>query len=38
LGFAYQIIEDNQKGIENGKLVADDLTFMGIVGIEDPIR
>ena len=38
LGFAYQIIEDGKTGIENGKLVADDLTFMGIVGIEDPIR
>lgn len=38
LGFAYQIIEDDQKGIENGNMVADDLTFMGIVGIEDPIR
>ena len=38
LGFAYQILEDGQSGIENGKLVADELTFMGIVGIEDPIR
>ncbi len=38
LGFAYQIVEDEKKAIKDGHLVADNLTFMGIVGIEDPIR
>ena len=38
LGFAYQILKEDEKGIENGELVAKNLSFMGIVGIEDPIR
>lgn len=38
LAFAYQVVEDDSQAIQNGRLVADSLTFMGIVGIEDPIR
>jgi len=38
LGFAYQILNDNDMAIADGKVVADDLTFMGIVAIADPVR
>ena len=38
LGFAYQILEDNNKYIESGKVVATGLNFLGIVAISDPIR
>ncbi len=38
LGFAYMIVDDDIQAICNGKLVAKKLVFMGIVGIEDPIR
>ena len=38
LGFAYQILEDNDKYIESGKVVATGLNFLGIVAISDPIR
>lgn len=38
LGFAYMIVDDDLQAIRNGKLVAKKLIFMGIVGIEDPIR
>lgn len=38
LGFAYQIVQDGHPVIEDGNLVADNLTFAGIVGIEDPVR
>lgn len=38
LGFACQIIEPGENVIEDGKLVADNLTFMGIVAISDPVR
>ena len=38
LGFAYQMVEEGQSTIENGQLVAKDLVFAGVVGIEDPIR
>lgn len=38
LGFAYQVLGDGDTGIENGKLVADDLTFLGIAAISDPVR
>lgn len=38
LGFAYQILQDGHPVIEDGNLVADNLTFAGIVGIEDPVR
>ena len=38
LGFAYQIVQDGHPVIEDGNLVADNLIFAGIVGIEDPVR
>ena len=38
LGFAYQIIEEGDKTIEDNKVVADKLIFMGIVAISDPVR
>lgn len=38
LGFAYQVLNDGDKTIENNKVVADNLTFLGIVAISDPVR
>lgn len=38
LGFAYQIVEEGEKTIVNGKVEADNLTFLGIVAISDPVR
>ena len=38
LGFAYQIVEKGHPVIDNGNLVADNLIFAGVVGIEDPVR
>lgn len=38
LGFAYQELGDKDATIENGKIVADKLTFLGIVAISDPVR
>jgi Ca2+-transporting ATPase len=38
LGFAYQIIEDDKDYIKEGKVVADNLSFLGIVAISDPVR
>jgi Ca2+-transporting ATPase len=40
LGFAYQLLEENDKGdyIREGRLHNTDLTFLGIVAISDPIR
>ena len=38
LGFAYQILDDNDKYIESGKVVATGLNFLGIVAISVPIR
>lgn len=38
LGFAYEIIEDDQPRIANGRLANTNLTFLGIVAIADPIR
>lgn len=38
LGFAYQELGDKDATIENGKVVADNLTFLGIVAISDPVR
>lgn len=38
LGFAYQILEDGDKYIENNSVVAEHLTFLGIVAISDPVR
>lgn len=38
LGFAYQELGDKDATISNGKVVADKLTFLGIVAISDPVR
>ncbi len=38
LGFAYQIVEPGDKTIENGKVAAQHLNFLGIVAISDPVR
>jgi len=38
LGFAYQIIEDDESRIKDGKLHDVALTFLGFVAISDPIR
>lgn len=38
LGFAYQIVEDNDKVIIDGKLVANSLHFIGVAAIADPVR
>ena len=38
LGFAYQIVSDGDETIKDGKVVANNLTFEGIVAISDPVR
>ncbi len=38
LGFGYQILEDDKPVFEDGRLVADNLTFIGVVAISDPVR
>ncbi len=38
LGFAYQILKDGDKTIQDNKVAADNLTFLGIVAISDPVR
>ena len=38
LGFAYQVLNDSDMAIADGKVVAENLTFMGIVAIADPVR
>ncbi|MBD5303094.1 MAG: calcium-translocating P-type ATPase, PMCA-type [Bacteroides sp.] len=38
LGFAYQELKQGDKTISDGKVVADNLTFLGIVAISDPVR
>lgn len=38
LGFAYQVLNDSDMAIADGKVVADNLTFMGIVAVADPVR
>ncbi|MCH5345802.1 MAG: HAD-IC family P-type ATPase, partial [Muribaculaceae bacterium] len=38
LGFAYQELADGEVAIDNGKLVAKNITFLGIVAISDPVR
>lgn len=38
LGFAYQKLGRIEEGIADGKLVAKELTFLGIVAISDPVR
>ena len=38
LGFAYQILGENDVAIADNKVVADNLTFLGVVAISDPVR
>jgi Ca2+-transporting ATPase len=38
LGFACQIIEDEKNYIKEGEIIADNLSFLGIVAISDPVR
>lgn len=38
LGFAYQELNDECATVADGKVVADKLTFLGIVAISDPVR
>jgi len=38
LGFAYKELKDNEDIFTDGKLNIKDLTMMGVVGIEDPVR
>ncbi len=38
LGFAYQVLGEQEPAIVEGRIVARNLTFMGIVAISDPVR
>ena len=38
LGFAYQILNENDIAIKDNKVVGENLTFLGIVAISDPVR
>ncbi|MCH5235687.1 MAG: calcium-translocating P-type ATPase, PMCA-type [Muribaculaceae bacterium] len=38
LGFAYRELKDGEDVIDNGKVTVNDLNFMGIVAISDPVR
>ena len=38
LGFAYQVLSDGDKAIEDNKIVADKLCFIGVAAIADPVR
>lgn len=38
LGFAYQVVDEGEEVIADGKVVAHNLTFVGIVAIADPVR
>ena len=38
LGFAYQILEPGDKTIADHRVAAENLTFLGIVAIADPVR
>ena len=38
LGFAYKELSPEEVGIVDGQLVVDDMTFLGIVAISDPVR
>jgi len=38
LGFAYQVLNDGNKAIEDNKIVADKLYFIGVAAIADPVR
>ena len=38
LGFACQRLQDKEMPIDGGQLVADRMTFLGVVAISDPVR
>lgn len=38
LGFAYQVMKEGDKAIADGKVVAENLVFLGITAISDPVR
>lgn len=38
LGFAYQVLKPGDKTISDKKVVADNLNFIGVVAISDPVR
>lgn len=38
LGFAYQVVDDGDKTIADNKVAAENLTFLGIAAISDPVR
>ena len=38
LGFAYQIVNNGEKVIDNNKVVANELCFIGVAAIADPVR
>lgn len=38
LGFAYQVLNDGDKAIEDNNIVADKLCFIGVAAIADPVR
>lgn len=38
LGFAYQEVDDNEVVIKDNRIVAENLTFLGVVAISDPVR
>ncbi|MDE6408738.1 MAG: calcium-translocating P-type ATPase, PMCA-type [Muribaculaceae bacterium] len=38
LGFAYQELQDGDATVKDNKVVAENLTFLGIVAISDPVR
>ncbi len=38
LGFAYQVLDEDEEAIQDNKIVAQHLIFLGIVAISDPIR
>ena len=38
LGFAYQLVEEDDSVIESGQLTASELHFIGVVAIADPVR
>ena len=38
LGFAYQVVENVNEAVEENKIVADNLIFIGVAAIADPVR
>lgn len=38
IAFAYQILDETENGICDGKIIADRLEFLGAVAISDPVR